>query len=293
MRAFGDYNPRITAMYFAIIIGISMFCMNPVLQCLSFLGGLLYFVISDEDGLRLKTHAFYGAVFFITALINPLVSHNGVTVLLVVNDNPITLEAVIYGVFAALAIVTALYWFRCFSGVMTSDKLLYICGGLSPRISLVISMSLRFVPLFRRHYREVRLAQTALGVYKDETFRSRLKGGVAVFSSMVTWALENGIVTADSMTARGYGTGRRSFFSDYKVRKNDLIMLFIVVCLGVVTILSIAVGALTVDFYPAFCWKGLSGWSVSGLVAFGLLCFIPVFVEIGEKIKWHFLTLKI
>ena len=44
MRAFGDYNPRITAIYFAIIIGISMFCMNPVLQCLSFLGGLLYFL---------------------------------------------------------------------------------------------------------------------------------------------------------------------------------------------------------------------------------------------------------
>ena len=31
---------------------------------------------------------------------NPFVNHNGATVLFIMNDNPITLEALIYGIFA-------------------------------------------------------------------------------------------------------------------------------------------------------------------------------------------------
>ena len=292
MRKFSDYNPIVTAVFFGTTIGISMFSMNPVMIFLSLFGAVLYF-LSQNGKKEGRTHLFYAAVFFVTAGINPLVSHNGVTVLLVVNDNPITLEAVIYGVFAALTLVTALYWFRCFSGIMTGDKLLYLFGGLSPRLSLVLSMSLRFVPLFREYSREAQRAQTALGLYKEESIIGRIKGGAAVFSSTVSWALENGIVTADSMAARGYGVGKRTFFSDFRVTRRDIVMLFSVVTSGLIVVIAKLQGAMQVSFYPAFEWGAFSLLSLAGYLSFGVLCLLPVAVEIGERIRWSFLKSKI
>ena len=149
MRAFSEYNPIVTAAYFIAVTGIGIFCMNPIILCLSLFCAALLFVI--RNGARgASSHLAYLGLFAVTALINPIVSHNGKTVLFVVNDSPITLEAVVYGLLAATMITSTLYWFRSFTDIMTSDKLLYLFGKLSPRLSLILSMSMRYVPLFSR-----------------------------------------------------------------------------------------------------------------------------------------------
>lgn len=69
------------------------------------------------------------------------------------NGNPITLEAILYGVFIGAMLIAVMYWFSCFNYIMTSDKLLLL-GNVSPKISLVISSALRFIPLLKVQAKE-------------------------------------------------------------------------------------------------------------------------------------------
>ncbi len=292
MHSFENYNPISVAIYIFAVSGIAMFCMNPILLSVSLIGALLLFLVRNGRKHIGSHFALLGLLCFM-ALINPLFNHNGVTVLFMLNDSRITLEALIYGAVASSMVIAVLYWFRTFTQIMTSDKLLYLFGKLSPKLALIISMGLRYVPLFRRQVKKINGTQTALGLYKDDNIIDRTRGGLRVFSVMLTWALENGIVTADSMTARGYGIGKRTHFSIFRFRKSDVILMIISLTLTVLTCISLGVGALDVTYYPSFAFAEVTPLTYVGYMSYALLVLIPIFIETEEKIKWKYLKSKI
>lgn len=290
MQTFDNYNPVVVSVYFFVSAGIAMFSMNPVILMLSLFGAMiLYFIRNGRRNMRI--HLFTSVLFLIMAFINPFVSHNGVTVLFVMNDNPVTLEAFIYGVVAAVMIVSVLYWFSSFSQLMTSDKLLYIFGALSPKLALILSMSLRYVPLFAAQYKKVKQTQRALGLYKDDNIADSFRGSLRVFSIMLTWALENGIITADSMTARGYGTGRRSQFSLFLFRRQDICFLILSIGLAAVTLWGIY--KLEFVYYPAIAVPEMTPAGCAGYLAYASLVLLPAVIEVKEALKWKYLRSKI
>lgn len=292
MRALEDCNPIAAAVYFLSVTGIAMFSMNPCLLLISFCGALLYFLVRNKSR-GAVTHLWMLGLFLVLFLVNPLFSHNGATVLFILNDNPVTLEAAVYGAAAAVMVLAVLYWFRSFTQIMTSDKLLYIFGRLSPKTALVLSMGLRYVLLFSRQASKIRYSQTALGLYKDDNLIDRFRGGVRIFSVLVTWALENGITTADSMAARGYGSGRRSRFSIFRFDGTDVFLLAVTLVLFGSTAVSVGSGALLFTYYPMIRPPAVTPLAVSGCVSYGLLALLPTILEAEEKIRWTCLKLKI
>ena len=292
MRAFEDYNPVVTAVYIGVVAGIATFCQNPILLALSLLGAVLYFELRSEKT-TWGAHLWSALLFFAMLLINPLTSHNGATVLFVLNDNPVTAEALAFGAVSATMVAAVLYWFRTFTRIMTSDKLLYLFGLLSPKLALTLSMAIRYVPMLGRQSRRIRRAQTAIGLYKEDNVIDRIRGGLRIFSVLVTWALEGGIVTADSMEARGYGIGRRTHFSDFSVRRCDLGLLALIGLLGGACIASMAVGALDVVFYPRIVWADFGGIALTGYLSYAALVLLPSFLEMEERIRWSCLRSKI
>lgn len=292
MRSFGNYNPIAVAIYIFAVSGITMFCMNPILLSASLIGALLLFLVRNGRK-QIGSHFAILALFVIMALINPLFNHNGVTVLFMLNDSRITLEALIYGAVASGMVIAVLYWFRTFTQIMTSDKLLYLFGKLSPKLALILSMGLRYVPLFKRQSKKINGTQTALGLYKDDNIIDRTRGGLRVFSVMLTWALENGIVTADSMTARGYGIGKRSHFSIFRFRRSDVLLLITSLILTALTCISLGVGSLDVTYYPSFVFAETTLFTYVGYISYALLVLIPILIETEEKIKWKYLKSKI
>ncbi len=265
-----------------------MFSTDPVMLGLSMLGAVCLFCIRSEKK-QLRTHLFSFFLFTTLTVINPLFQHNGVTVLFVLNDNPVTLEALLYGANAACMIVSVLYWFRSFSDIITSDKLLYLFGAISSKMALMISMALRYVPLFREQARKVDAAQRALGEYRHDNSIDTVRVKLNVFSIVVSWALENGIVTADSMAARGYGLQKRSYFSPYRFLKKDLAVLCTVLVLGGTVSLFLARGALAFTFYPRIATLMFSGERIAAYAAYFLLAMLPSAIEIGDNIKWLYL----
>ena len=286
MRSFGDYNPIAIFAFYAGVTVTVMFTMDPVLLALSLAGSLaVYFLVLGRKGRR--GFWFYLLLPLMLGLGNPLFNHNGMTVLFILNNNPVTLESACYGFAMGCMITGVMLWFRSFSEIMTSDKLLYLFGSASPKLALILSMTLRYIPLFRAQLHKTRQAQKALGLYKEDSIPDSLRGGMRIFSVMVSWALENGVITADSMTARGYGVKRRSHFSLFRFRRADGILLGISLLLAGVTLLASAMGAMDFVWYPAVQGPGASPLRWLGYAAYGGLCVLPLILEGKEALRWR------
>ena len=86
-------------------------------------------------------------------------------------------------------------------------------------------MAVRNLALFRAQMHKIQTSQRALGLYREGHLIDDLRGGLRVFSILLTWALENGIITANSMEARGYGGGKRSSFTYFRWHTADVMLL--------------------------------------------------------------------
>lgn len=290
MRGFDELNPVVTAAVIFSVTGVAMFCNYPIFTAITLIGGAVYYTVRN-GGKGMKTHLWLLMLFVVLALINPLISHNGRTVLFVLNDSPITLEALLYGVNSAAAIVGALYWLSSFTQIMTSEKLLYLTGALSPKLSLVLSMSMRAIPIFRTQWKKVSDAQKAMGLFSEDSIIDDIRGNMRVFSIMITWAIENGIITADSMEARGYGVGRRSRFTLFRFTVTDIFLL-----IGSLLLLGITAFAATTlesTFYPDFVINAPSAAGICGIIAYAVLAMLPVMIETEASLKWKYLQSKI
>lgn len=81
---------------------------------------------------------------------------------------------------------------------------MYLFGKVIPAFSLLLSMTLRFVPRFTEQIKRVAEAQQCIGrnVNNGNIFQ-RAAHGLKILSITTTWALENSVETADSMKSPG------------------------------------------------------------------------------------------
>ena len=201
MRAFSEHNPITIFVHFMLVITIAMFIQNPIILLLALFGSILYYAVTFRK-ISAKMLTFWGLLFLLISLINPIFSHKGETVLLFINGKAITLEALFYGINNGIMILAVMIWFLVFSEIMTSDKVMYIFGKFSPRLALLVSMSLRYIPLYRQRAGIINNAQKTMGLYKESNIIDNVKGGIRITSSLITWSLETSVDTADSFAAR-------------------------------------------------------------------------------------------
>ncbi|MEM5767138.1 MAG: energy-coupling factor transporter transmembrane component T, partial [Bacillota bacterium] len=228
------------------------------------------------------------------ALINPAFNHEGATILLYLRSgNPLTLESIAYGIAAATMIVTMICWFSCYNAVMTSDKFVYLFRRVIPALSLILSMSLRFVPRFKDQLKVVSDAQKCIGRdISNGGILQRARHGVKILSIMVTWALENSIETADSMKSRGYGLPGRTAFSIYRFDRRDRCALLAIGGLGVFIMGGASAGGIAFRYFPTM--KGADGslLSLALYAAYMVFCLTPVIINLWEDMKWKHLQLS-
>ena len=160
MSEFKTYHPIVNFVYFVFVIVFSCAFLHAACLCISLVSGFTYSVILRGKK-QVKTNLIYMLpMLLVMALINPAFNHEGVTVIeYLPNGNPLTLESIIYGLCAAIMIVSVILHFSCYNEIMTSDKFIYLFGRIIPSLSLIISMTLRFVPGCIEHLKEVSESQ--------------------------------------------------------------------------------------------------------------------------------------
>ena len=288
---FKGYHPLVNFIYFIAVIGFSCVFMHPICLCISLFSAFLYSVtLRANIGLKYLFFMFLGVAVF-----NPLFSHEGVTILAYLPDgNPLTLESIIYGVGAALMILSVVCWFSCFNKIITSDKITYLFGKISPSLSLVFSITLRFVPRLKKQFKKIADAQKSIGIGIDNgSLIKRAKCGLSILSAVITWAFENSLETADSMKSRGYGTSKRTAFSNFCFTKRDISVLLVILALTVYIIAGGICGNMKFIYFPYVFYNGITLWSLSFFVAYLGLCCLPVIIELVEVWKWNAMKSKI
>ena len=286
--AFSKLHPAVNFVFFAFVLLQSMFVMNPVCLALSLVCAFVNAVYLNGIKTVKLCLKFILPMVLLIILINPVFNHQGVTILTYFPwDNPLTLESIVYGIASAVLLSSVVLWFSVFNSVITSDKLVYLFGRIIPSLSLVLSMSLRFVPKFSAQFKNVRNAQRCIGRdISDGSAIKRIKNGIRIISIMLSWSMENAIETADSMKSRGFGLKGRTAYSIYKFDRRDLIVLIIVAVLGISVSVSAISGVIDFNYYPSIKGNLTDALSLATFFLYGILMLIPTFLNTGEEIKW-------
>ena len=290
---FASLHPAVLFLFFIFASGFSMFLMHPVFLVISFVCAFSYCVyLKGRKGI--KSLGFCLPFVIFAAVINAAFNHEGVTILVYVNDNPITLESLIYSLAAALMLLGVLLWFSCLNEVMTSDKLMCVFGKVSPSIAVLFSMTLRFVPRFSAQLKKITYAQKCIGrSYNDGGFFTKIRNGVKILSILVTWALENAVETADSMKSRGWGLKGRTSYSGFRFDKRDVLSLFAILILVSVIFAGLLSGEGSVNYYPSILLSDFSFFGLIVYISYFLLMAFPLIFSLTEDFKWYRLKSKI
>ena len=286
--SFSKMHPFVNFVYYTTVILLSMFIMNPVCLFLS-----LSCAVANAVYLNGKKSVLFGLKFVLptvltVSLINPVVNHRGTTVLFYLPwNNPFTLESVIFGVASSVMVGSVVFWFSSVNTVMTSDKFVYLFGRIIPSLSLVLTMSLRFVPKFTAEWQEVKNAQRLMGKKRQSGFLPRLKEFVRTLSVMLSRTLEGSIETADSMKARGYGLKGRTAFSVFRFTRGDLIFLVIIVLLTGGIITSRFLKTASYSYFPTLKVLAFSLSDCVFYVVYAALLLMPLILNIGEEYRWR------
>ena len=288
---FSTYHPGITFLFFIAAIVFGMYFIHPAFWISSCVLSAAYAVtIKGRSAVRLLFILLL--VFVVVSLINPLFTAEGRHVLITLPwGRPYTLEALCYGMAAGGMFVTVLLWFSSYNAVMSSDKFLYLFGRMIPSIALVLTMILRLVPLFQAKARQIAGARKCVGMATGAASKKeKISHGMAVTSALTSWALEGGIITADSMQSRGFGSGRRTTFSIYRMDSRDLILLAVMILLTGTVLLCAVKGGMKTVYIPDIELTGTdTPYMVAGISAYIFFMAIPTILNIAEAVKWHYL----
>ena len=228
-------------------------------------------------------------------IINPLISHKGITIIAYLPDgNALTLESIIFGIVSAALLSCIITWFYSVNRVFTSDKIICLMGNIMPKTALLISMVLNFTDKFKMQFRSVKAVQANLGCStKNGAPITRLKNNIKIFSILIQWMMESSIDTADSMKSRGYGLKKRTNYSVFRFFPRDIaITVFILICDSLI-ITSILSGKLYCKYYPSFSFGKQDAVTYTVFLTFSVLCMMPLLTDLREDKKWKYLRSKI
>jgi len=286
--AFSRYHPFVNFLYFALVLGFSMVFMHPVCLLISLVCAITYSVYLNRGKAVSFSLKYMLPILILTAAIGPLFNHAGVTIIgYFGSGNPLTFESIVYGIAAAVMLITVISWFSCFNVVITSDKFVYLFGRAIPSLSLILAMALRLVPRFKAQAKVISGAQRCIGRdISTGNILTRARNGIKILSILVTWALENAVDTADSMKSRGYGVPGRTAFSIYRFDKRDgMITLFLLIC-GAYIITGAACSGLRFRYFPAIAGAASGAYFYSLVFVYFAMCIAPVAINIREYRAW-------
>ena len=277
-------HPAVNLIYFAaVIVGMITF-QHPVFLAISFLCAFAY---------SIKRNGWKALVFDLCLL--PLVaafalyyssySHFGMTVLRqnFVGNN-MTLESLVYGGVLGVSIAGLCIWFSCVFSVFTTDKVVYLFGKASPRLSLFLAILLRMVPRIKKEAKRINMAQKGIGRGINQgTLWQRLRNSMRIFSMLITWTIDSLTIASDSMRSRGSSLRGRKAFSIYRFDNRDrgyVIAMFL--CLTL-TAMGVMLKQTDMVYDPKMIWTEVN--PAFG-IGYAVLCLMPLGLELWTEYRF-------
>lgn len=285
---FQSVHPIVSFTYYVGVVLLVMLLFHPLFLLVALLAVIVLNVCHDRGRQLYRWRFMFLIVGVISLILNPLFNHRGSHILFYFLDQPITLEAVVYGAMTMLLLLCIFITFLSYNQVITSHKFLYLFSRVSPKVALMIMIAIRFVPLLKRRLSQITLVQRTRGVsMREGSIRKRLRDGMKQLQILVSWSLEEAIQTADSMNARGYTTGERTSYYTYRWNRRDIwiLLMFCSAALGCIVGWFLGLGQFTI--YPELGTINLTIADGVVFTCFILFLMTPLLVEGREIYRWR------
>lgn len=273
-------HPLLLICYFLCQAVLATVCFHPLFIGISLFMGLTYLWIVagfKRFAVWLGITALYMIVF---GAVNPFLNHQGNTVIGMAFGRNLTLESLCYGLLTGAMMGTVCLWLYIMSLTVDSKQASFVFGKGFPIITLMMFITMRLVRRYR--VRAAEIFDSRKGFYGD---KDTVKTGIKTCDVLLTYALENGVDTADSMCARGYGVKKHTQYYDYAFNVRDRVSsAVLIICLCVV-MWGIFAGGCKMYFFPAFFTVDFPFIPV--LTAYAVLCGFPVAIYVWSEIKWR------
>lgn len=288
---FDSYHPMINFIYFAAAITCTICFQQPVFLTISVfcafaysvkLGGFKTFLLN----LCLILLSFGYAAWYSSY------HHFGVTNLKAnFIDNQITLESIVYGFVIGMTVAAVVMWFCCIFMLITADKIVYLFGRVSPKLSLFLSILLRTVPRVKVRAKRIEISREGIGRgIKQGNLLEKIQHLFSLISILITWTLEDFVEISNSMKSRGYSLKGRTAFSIYRFDNRDRSL--VIVFFWCLTLILMAVLFNQTDIYynPRIIMNRITPMSYVFYAGYAVFLLLPMGLQIvGE---WKFKKLR-
>lgn len=285
---FEQCHPAVNLIYFAAVLTGTVSFRHPVFLGISFLCAVFYSVKRNDRK----------ALWFDLALL-PLIAvfalwyssyhHFGVTVLRRnFIGNSMTLESLVYGVVLGFVVVGVMVWMSCVYAVFSADKVVYLFGRISPRLSMFLAILLRMVPRMKREAKRIHRAQQGIGrgANQGDLFR-RLRNCLRIFSILVTWTIESLVTASESMQSRGSSIRGRTAYSVYRFDNRDRAFVVALFAFLTVTLMAVLLRQTNMVYDPRILWNPATPMSWLFYGGYAVLCLMPLALELWTEYRFR------
>ncbi|MEG6521817.1 energy-coupling factor transporter transmembrane component T [Desulfotomaculum sp. 1211_IL3151] len=291
-----SFHPAASLFYLGTLFVLALCFNNPLYQVGLLL--VLLLAIWSVDGLMVWEKYLKLSLFIAIpiVLINSLMGQNGKTIIWlgpqvpVVGQLTISMEAIYYSASMCIRLIEIISVFCLFNRMVHPDKAVSFFARFTGKTALVINMSMRLFPIMVREFERIKTVQRMRGVdFNKGTFLERMKNYSSVVSILLLSSLENSLEMAESMQARGFGSGPRSSYARNLLRPRDFICIFS--CgLG----LGIGLWGLAHD-YGTYTFYPLIGYLISSNASMVVLLLVLLCLSMPVMLSWggqHCLFIK-
>lgn len=281
---FDSYHPAINFIYFGAVIAFTVSFHHPVYVAVAYVSAFAYSV--KLNGLRaLVFNLCLIPLIFAYAAWYSYYNHFGVTILrqnYIGND--MTLESMVFGLVIGITAATVIMIMSCVFAVFSSDKVVYLFGRVSPKLSLFLSIILRSVPRIKKRAGKINVSRRGVGrgCSQGNVWR-RLLNIICLISMVITWTMESFIESSQSMKSRGYSLKGRTAFSIYRFDNRDrCFVIAIFICLTVIGVAA-AFNQTNIYYDPQIVMNRLTPVSYLFYMAYLVLFLMPMGLQIKAE----------
>lgn len=287
MREFSSLHPLALCLYFISIFALAIVTLQPIMVLIFLFCTTLFYIQTCGWEVFVKGISYKIIILVVLALSNPLFVHQGITILGYLNGNPITLEALLYGMNFACMMLGIWNLCACYQTIMNSEKFIYLFGCILPSFALIVTMSLRLIAKFKKQLSIIKDTQNMLAIESvHKSYIVKARELIEILSILITWAFETSLIGADSMKARGYGSQSRKNFHNYHMGKRDIIFMFTCCIMNFIVFTAYFIEYQNFYFYPHIVDVSFDSLSLAGYISYTLYLLLPYLLQRWEEQRW-------
>ena len=284
---FEKCHPAVNFIYFTTVIAGMIVFQHPIFLLISFVCAFIY-SIKRNGWKALIFNAVLLPCVVAFALYYSSYTHFGVTVLQQnVIGNNMTLESLVYGFVLGIVVAGVLIWFSCVYSVFTTDKVVYLFGKVSPRLSLFLAIILRMVPRIKKEAKRINTAQQGIGRGANQgNLWQRIRNCIRIFSMLITWTIDSLTTASESMRSRGSTLRGRRAFSIYRFDNRD--RTYVVGNFACLTVIFMAVMLKQTDiiYDPRIIMTPVTTMSYVFYTGYAVFCLMPLGLELWTEYRF-------